>query len=187
MKKINVYGTGENAVKYILMNKDLNIESFIEGKKEIRRFMSRAVGNIPVFMLEEAGDILRKNYTVVASSENAYWEIKRKLEEQGLVEFENFEYFATYRKKVAIIYGNRHTVPIKQALCLSHEFDSQYGFYPIKQIQNIKCSEYCIDNLESKAYGKCELFIHQCIWERNVYGKEYASDNLIKNYLTNVK
>lgn len=34
--------------------------------------------------------------------------------------------------------------------------------------------------LESTVWSQCDLFIHQCIREENIYGKEYASVSIIK-------
>lgn len=95
--------------------------------------------SIPVVPFGEAEAILRKHYTVIASSENAYWEIKSSLEHKyGLSEFVNFEYYRTFRKKVAVIYGNCHAYWIKNALMLSKEFNNIYGIYPLKMICNIE-------------------------------------------------
>ena len=143
--------------------------------------MSAFPYDIPVVMFGDAEKLLKKNYTVVASSENTYWEIKDRLEKvYGLIEFENFEYFETYRKKIAIIYGNCHTYPIKQALIKSPKFNSTYGFYPLKQIQEISISNEGASLFELNVFERCKLFIHQCIWHKNIYGSEYASENLIK-------
>jgi hypothetical protein len=182
MKKINVYGTGQNALRFVLMHRDIEINAFIEGNKAFNTVVDITKlnrGDIPIVMIEDAiGGVLSQYYTVVATSENAYWEIKNKLENAGLIEFENFEYYETYKKKIAIIYGNCHTAPIKQALKKSKSFSDEYGFYPIRQIQQIHLSES--EDLECAAFEKCDLFIHQCIWEKNGYGTQYASENIIR-------
>lgn len=178
---INVYGTGINAVNFVLSNRDIKIAAFIEGRDcSKKEFMKNAfTASIPVVWREAAETVLRKNYTVVASSINAYWIIKERLEkEYGLIEFEDFEYYTTFRKKIAVIYGNCHTVPIRQILELSKEFNDTYGFYPLKTICEMKeCGGI---GLESRVYERCELFIHQCIREGNLYGMQYASKNLLR-------
>lgn len=142
MKEINVYGTGENAVKFVLLNQDIKIVSFIEGKTQKKVFMEKLfLSTVPVVPLENAENVLRKRYTIIASSENAYWEIKEILEKQyGLIEFENFEYWETFRREMVLIYGNCHTVSVKQILKLSKTFNNKYGFYPLKPVQEIKAS-----------------------------------------------
>lgn len=96
MKEVNIYGTGINALKFLLSNKnDIKVSCFIEGKKDISSFMGYKVVNI-----SDATKEFNARYTVVASSENVYFEIKRTFEkEYGLVEFEDFEYSDTYNKK----------------------------------------------------------------------------------------
>lgn len=179
MKEINVYGTGENAVKFVLLNQDIKIASFIEGKTQKKVFMEKLfLSTVPVVPLENAENVLRKRYTIIASSENAYWEIKEILEKQyGLIEFENFEYWETFRREMVLIYGNCHTVSVKQILKLSKPFNDKYGFYPLKPVQEIKASGGV--KLNAAIFNRCRIFIHQDIRKENIYGLEYASETLI--------
>ena len=179
MEKVNVYGTGVNAVNFVLSNKDIEIAAFIEGiKKDKKNFMPGIFDReVPVILLEDAKEVLLNHYTVIATSVNSYWEIKRQLEkEYSLVEYENFEYFETYRKKIAIIYGNCHAASVKAALYHSKKFNSIYGFYPLKPIQEIKAD----GGSDTRVFEKCDLFIHQCIREKNAYGVSYASDSYLR-------
>ena len=180
MREINVYGTGVNAIRFVLLNRDVKIMAFIEGKKQEyqKAFMADAFRSlVPVVPFEDAGSILKNRYTVIASSEDAYCEIKDKLEQEyALVEFEDFEYYMTYRKKIAVAYGNCHMLWIKKALTLSKAFSSIYGFYPLDAI----CSYKECGGIKSNVFEKCDLFIHQCIWEKNEYGSEFSSNNFIK-------
>ena len=178
-KEINIYGTGINAMKFVLTNRNIKVASIIEGKKNVTNFMNEIVGEIPVIRFEDAGCMLRKHYTVVASSENIYWEIKNKLEmEYQLIEFEDFEYWETFCKKVVIIYGNCHTSAIKAALKTSSIFNHIYGFYPLKPIQEIKLKGS--EAFKTNVFENCNLFIHQCIRKENIYGEKYASDNFVR-------
>lgn len=43
-KKINIYGTGVNAIKFILTNRNIKVASVIEGKRNITNFMSNVIG-----------------------------------------------------------------------------------------------------------------------------------------------
>lgn len=179
MEKINVYGTGVNAVNFVLSNKDIEIAAFIEGKKKDKIFFMHGMFDreVPVVLMEDAKEVLLNHYTVIATSVNSYWEIKRRLEkEYSLVEYENFEYFETYRKKIAIIYGNCHAASVKEALCHSRKFNSIYGFYPLKPIQEIKAD----GGVDTQVFERCDLFIHQCIRKENAYGVSYASDNYLR-------
>lgn len=174
--KINVYGTGKNAVKYVLENNDVEINSFIEGKNNKTSFMSELFLNpIPVLHVDDAYDNMKRYYTVIAASPTAYYEIKEKLESMGLNEFDDFCYYEIFRKKIAVIYGNCHTIPIKEIMSSSEVFSSEYGFYPLHPIYRMKK-----EDLNLKVFQKCDLFLHQCIREENEYGKEYASSLIIK-------
>lgn len=178
-KRINIYGTGVNAMKFILTNRNIKVASIIEGKRNVTNFMKGVIGDIPVVQFENAKCMLKKHYTIVASSENIYWDIKNKLEiEYQLIEFEDFEYWETFCKKVVVIYGNCHTSAIKAALKTSSIFNHLYGFYPLKPIQEIKSDGG--NGLKTNVFRKCNLFIHQCIRKENIYGEEYASSNFVR-------
>lgn len=130
---INVYGTGINALKWVLDNSDIKIKYFIETKKTKTSFLG-----CEVIQAEDNIKKLKNNYTVVATSGDVYWEIKRYLEtELGLVEFENFEYMTTYNKKIAVIYGNCHALAVKKVFEQIPQMQNIYGFYPLKPIYEI--------------------------------------------------
>lgn len=182
MNEINLYGTGENAARFILTHKDIKISRIIEGKiagnAEIPDFLG-----YKVFYLPDVVSEMRRTYTVIASSYKAYWEIKRRLEkEYHLVEYENFEFFATFQKKRVFIYGNCHTQAIRWALQTSSEFNEKYGIYPLPEIQEFDKSYNCgklWDGIDDFSFDKCDLFVHQCIQKDNTYGYVYSSNNII--------
>lgn len=174
--EINIYGTGINAFQFILLNKNnLSIKYVITNDKEER---TEFLG-IPTVKLSLAKEIMVNGYTLIASSETAYWQIKNKIEAlYDLVEFENFEYFQTYKKELCIIYGNCHTGPIKNALKKNKRFSSVYGFYPFPEIWQIKADNDDIEKYLTSAFQKCQLFFHQGIRRENIYGEKYSSENL---------
>lgn len=182
-QEINVYGIGINALKFMLRCGDeVTVKSFIEGRKVKQKFMDL---DVPVIDVKEAEVYLKRYYTIVASSENVYFEIKETLESYGLKEFIDFEYHECFHKKLAILYGNCHGGVLKRYLSMSKEFSSQYGFYPVEQIQ--ECAQYKKDNPNIKVYERylealhyCDLFIHQGVKKENYFGEEFSSDAFIK-------
>lgn len=185
--KINVYGIGINAVKFVLEHKDVEINAFIEGRSKKDVFMKELFFEPkPILKLEEAETCMRQYYTVVASSPETYIEIRNNLEKKcGLTEFDDFCYCSIFRKKIAVVYGNCHTLPIKDGLQLSTDFSSKYGFYPLPAICNMK--KRGEDELNWNVYERCDLFIHQCIRENNIYGSEFASSAIIKKLKSSCK
>lgn len=179
MSKINVYGTGICALKWVIDNSNLRINSFLETKKSKDTFLG-----VDVIVAKDNENVLKKFYTVVATSVDSYWEIKSYLEtEFGLVEFEDFEYMTTYNKKIAIIYGNCHARSVKSFLTQIPEFNKLYGCYPLNPICEIDKEI----NFSTKAFEKCSLFIHQSIRCNNAYGPEFASENLLKRLSSECK
>lgn len=172
MVKILIYGTGFNAIKFVMQNGIDKILCFVEEKKDIVEFFQK-----PVLRLEFALSKYKGNKIVIASSGTVYFEIKEQLEKKGLKEFEDFIYWEIYQKKIALIYGNCHTVPIKEALVFSKKFNSLYGFYPLKQIQIMK--KEATDDYDLPVFSRCDLLLHQSIRKDNIYGEEYASSNIL--------
>lgn len=78
-------------------------------------------------------------------------------------------------KKTVILYGNCHTAIVKKYLQACPEFNEIYTIYPIKEIQEVKDFSY----FNLPIFSTCDVLIHQSIWEKNRYGKEYASSNII--------
>lgn len=78
-------------------------------------------------------------------------------------------------KKIAIIYGNCHTTAIRQVLEKSDDFNSEYAFFPIKAIQEVKDPEY----FKGVVFSDCDLFIHQSIQKNNRYGEAFSSSRVM--------
>ncbi len=78
--------------------------------------------------------------------------------------------------KKAIIYGNCHANAIKDILKNNAVFSENYSVCEIPAIQEIKDASF----FEPGTFGDCDLFIHQSIKIDNRYGKEFASENIIK-------
>ena len=180
-RSINIYGTGEEALKFAIYHAGkYRIKAFIDGRRPYpKAFLSGYLGyNVPVYYLDEIDEKVLKDYTVVCSSEAAYREIRDNLINMGLQEFADFEYYRTFEKKIALMYGNCHAEFIKNILSQAPCFSQIYGFYPLKPICQIKSEG--TNDLELDIFSKCDLLIHQCIWEKNVYGIEFASSHIVR-------
>lgn len=80
--------------------------------------------------------------------------------------------------KKIIIYGNCHTGLIIEYLKACVDFNDKYEILEIPQIQEIYNSNNM--NLDTIPFQKCDIFIHQSIRINNRYGKDYASQNIIR-------
>lgn len=117
----------------------------------------------------------RNNFIIVAvEGDGSYELIRKELIELGYVEFTDFIPYTIYNKKMALAYGNCHMRAVKRYMELSCKFDSQYGFYPLHEIQNLK--KFPSDDIIRHA----DLILHQSIQENNKYGKQYASERLLE-------
>lgn len=170
--EVIVWGTEVASIQFLLTHREIAIKYFIDGRKTIKFFDGKRC-----YVPEEANILPKRDYIVVATSETVYWEIKNYLEERGFKEFDDFCYYELFNKKIAIIYGNCHTFPVKQGLQLSEQFNSQYGFYPLHEIQDINNNK--LKDLESIAFERCDLFLHQSVRENNIYGNQYASKEML--------
>ena len=181
--KVNIYGSKDSALRFILSNKNLEINKFIDGKlKEPCYFDLNYVDSpvkYPVIPLADAEDDLRKFHTIVCCSPESYWGIKKDLETLGFVEFEDFEYFKTFRKKIAICYGNCNAFGVKAMLEATPDFYHNYGFYPVLPVYHITQNNHLKIQVTEEILNRCDLFLYQMIREQNIYGPEYATSNIV--------
>lgn len=175
-REICVWGTGINAVNFTFLYREcVKVIAYIDN---YRTADCLDIEGIKILLPDEAGELIKKYFVVVATSENVYWEIKKQLDEMGLAEFSDYCFYGIYEKKIAVLYGNCHMLPIKEGLCASEGFSNQYGFYPLRLVQNISASHG--EDFKSQIFEHCDLFIHQSIQRDNKYGIEYASESLLK-------
>ena len=95
--------------------------------------------------------------------------------QNDLLEFEEFAYEKYLGKAIVILYGNCHTRAVKRGLQSCKAFNINYEIYPLKEIQEVRDASY----FDLPVFRICDVLIHQCIWEKNRYGKEYASSNIL--------
>lgn len=79
-------------------------------------------------------------------------------------------------KKNVIFYGNCHMEVVQEILSKYTPFTERFEICPIKPIYQVKDASY----FESPVFKACDVFIHQDIQEKNRYGPEFASENIIK-------
>lgn len=106
-----------------------------------------------------------------------YGNIKKKLEERGLIEFNDFWGTESYGKKMVIINANCHTVPYREYLCASKLFMEKYYIYPLEPILSRKPVEISDNILKN-----CDVYIHQIISEHNPYSNK-ISDKYVYSIL----
>ncbi|MDD3138666.1 MAG: WcbI family polysaccharide biosynthesis putative acetyltransferase [Lachnospiraceae bacterium] len=104
-----------------------------------------------------------------------YLLVREQLFELGYSEFKDFCPYDVFLKKIVVIYGNCHAHAVKQYLIRNISFAKEYGIYPLPAIQDMPDSfDY------SGIMRNCDLFIHQSVRENNIYGRKYASAELIQ-------
>lgn len=87
------------------------------------------------------------------------------------------------KKKTVVVYGNCHTSVIIEILNQCRLFNENFEICPIKPVHMIKDPTY----FKMKIFSECDIFIHQAIRKNNRYGKEFASEEIIKNLKTGCK
>lgn len=97
-------------------------------------------------------------------------------EKRGYVEFEDYIVEVALEKQIVVIYGNCHTGIIGEILEKYPALQKDYYIAKILPVHIIKDINY----FEREVFKICDVFIHQSIQEKNRYGKEYASSNLIQ-------
>lgn len=161
-EQIVLYGTGLEGEKFwCKYHKEYEIMYCID-KRERSSFHGKKV-----YSIDQCVDIIGKYYIVVTVGESVYIEIKKILEKQALVEYQDFVYMSAVRKNIAFIYGNCHMGALYRYLNLNYYFKKKYflKFYSI-------VTDDAPSDLEL-AY--CDLLITQDIREENSFGKPSAA------------
>ncbi len=156
MESIILYGAGIYAEKFYAQNKgDVNIEFVID--RSVENFH-----NIPIYNFEEAKGRLRGKQIIVTMTKSNYISVKKELIQLGLIEFDDFIWVKYFNKKLALLYGNCHMLPIKNYLEMQPEFARIYEIIYYR-IGNEEEEEYP----SSKVVDRCDLFVTQDIRENN--------------------
>lgn len=94
------------------------------------------------------------------------------------IEMEKIKHFRldNINKKIVILYGNCHMQALYKLLNSSLSFNEKFVLYDIPYIQTIKNPAF----FELPIFNECDVFIHQAIQINNRYGREFASENIIK-------
>lgn len=159
---INIFGTLDTAVKFLLNNPDLNVNVFIDGVISEESKIDFPFTSYKVLPFNNAENDLKKCYTVVATSDSTYFKIKKRLEDvYGLKEFEDFEPCSTFRKKVVICYGNCYFLMLSKHLNSYREFISNYGIYPITGVYHLLGNNDFEIKFPKTAFDRCCVFIYQ--------------------------
>lgn len=154
-KSIILYGIGFEGEKFwCKFHRDVRIVYCIDGKEQ------PFFHGIPVYRLEEKQEEMKGYFTIVASTEYVYRDIKKSLLLCGLVEYTDFIPASAYGKKLAIIYGNCHMDVLQKYLRQSPEFIRTYYIRLFIIWQN-----QCPSDLELTI---CSLLITQDIRENNI-------------------
>lgn len=185
MRKINIYGTKESALVFFLANKDrVKVNKFIDGQISTEKmidisYFDHSEQYVAIPVLKAIND-LKQYYTVVATSVKTYWIIKKVLEKLGFEEFEHFEYFATFNKKIALVYGNCNAHGVATILSFSKIFNEIYGFYPVQPTFELYREGTTVaSQYSNKVLKKAALFLYQDIRLNNQYGAEFSSISLL--------
>jgi len=119
---------------------------------------------------------------VIATSDKEYLDRKRRLEDLGYREFDDFVGYRFFNKKICLINANCYMLFIKKFLNENAEFRSIYGIYPLPPIhENTK--GYIGDAVLSHA----DLYIHQNIRLENMYGSRFSDEYTLSKLKSDCK
>lgn len=157
------------------------IKKFLESSEGL---LNKKINDVPKLLFYKTSNFEINNLNEITS--NVIFMVKNKkallIVGNGvdciysLVEFEDYIYEKYLGKKIVLFYGNCHTGIVKKYLETSIEFKERYEIYPLKEIQEVDNIAY----FDISVMKYCDVFIHQSIWEKNRYGEEYSSENIIK-------
>ncbi len=132
----------KNEISFCIDYEDRNIKSF---------------HGLDVLSPEEGLRIRGSELIIVAVPKTEYEEIRKSFCENGLIEFKDFYYKDSYRKKIVLINANCHGLALEEYLLLSPSFKNDYVIYPIKS------ADTNIDGIPASVLNNVDIYIHQDI------------------------
>lgn len=186
--KVNIFGTLDTAIKFLLNNPDLKVNAFIDGIIAKESKIDFPTTSYKVIPFNHAEKELRQCYTVVATSDTTYFKVKKRLEDvYGLKEFENFESCSTFRKKVVLMYGNCHLSSIKTQIETSIEFSKVYGIYPFQAICGLSDKIPFTTWFPNTVLKRCDILLYQYITDdvKDLYKTSVTSKELLSKINSN--
>ena len=165
-RKYAIFGAGRRAEQFIVKNFcKLHVDTVMDNNRK---------GDFYGYKIKEPYYDKQLFVIVTVDEINSYNVIRNQLMKMGYIEFVDFIPYTIYGKKMALAYGNCHMEAVKGYLEMSSEFNSEYGFYPLQSLYNMESAP--ADSIISYA----DLILHQSIRLNNVYGKCFASENILK-------
>lgn len=165
MKKIIIWGTGENAYKfYYKARQEYDIIYFLDNYPKIDMLHGKKV-------YKPSKENTGRGILIVIASVY-YCEIAEQLKCYGLEELKDFIPYQALGKKIVMCYGNCYFGLIKEYLMTSAEFMQTHYFYPLPPIQSIE--KECIDDDLLK---NCDIFIHQDVQKENFFGEKFSMED----------
>ena len=154
-REVIVFGAGKTGEQFIYSHfGDIKINCFWDNQK---------TGELLGYQIlkPQSG---KQIFIIVAAI--SYLEIRRQLTQMGYHEFTDFIPYQIFGKKMVVAYGNCHMEVVKVYLERNKEFASNYGFYPLPMVQQMKDMPWDFGNV----LRRCVLFFHQSIRRDNLYG-----------------
>lgn len=102
--------------------------------------------------------------------------IVQQFKKNGYSEFSDYIIADYLDKRIVILYGNCHTSVVAEVLGKYKQFTDEFVIYPIKPIYMVKDPMY----FNQPIFSICDVFINQPIQINNRYGKDFASEEIIK-------
>lgn len=165
---IIIFGTGQNAVKFLYQNRELNVLYFLDNNGD-----AMTMKNLDVFR-PSADKVRNGAKIIIATSEKVYPEIAKQLRGFELEELEDFIYYDWFDKKIALLHGNCHMSVISSFLLSSNKFTEVYAIYPNPTV--VANTE---GKVNEKALKACDLFIHQQIRSDNKFNYFFSDEYVI--------
>lgn len=101
---------------------------------------------------------------------------RETIKQLELVEYRDYCLSDVFAKKIMVVYGNCHAIPIVEQLKQQKGFSERYFIWPVPGICVIKNPELFLHPVFTKF---CRIFIHQAIRDENAYGVEWSSNSII--------
>jgi acetyltransferase-like isoleucine patch superfamily enzyme len=177
-RKIILWGAGISGIRtlYRLQKAHKIVEFFVDSGIE------GEVHGIPIRKDLSGIKNIKDYYIIVSTGEIVYPEIREKLLQMNLLEFDDFIWGDLYGKSMVVINANCHGVSLKKLLLQSKQFQLKYGIYPVPPVHD-NDKGYIEDTILEHA----DVCIYQDIRENNKFSEKLSYPYILKRLGANCK
>lgn len=170
MEKIIVIGTGKDSEVFLYNYRNTyEVLLFADDSPRRNSFRGKSVVTLDSILFRLDGTYK----VVIATPIEEYIDISRRLQQNNLIEFDDYIYYKAIGKKIAMFYGNCQCHDLGFYMSNISEFSNEYWIYPTSTIY-----QYDTWYVPENVYRNLDLLVYQNV-KKETNGLLFSTDYIV--------